>query len=159
MQSSREHMSSEKIRVLAICVFWNRGRILVRQAHDPISGQSFCRPLGGGIEFGESSAQAIAREIREEINVEIFNLTPIGTLENIFTYGGAPGHEIVQVYDGDFMDDSLYGLATIPGAESDGQAFQAIWRELGSFSAELPLFPAGLLQLLSSKAARSAEKG
>ena len=155
-QSHNVAMSSQRIRPLAICVFRNRGRILVTEAHDPVKRQSFCRPLGGGIEFGETSAQAVAREVREEINAEVANLKLIGTLENIFTYLGATGHEIVQVYDGEFVDESLYGLASIPGAESNGQAFQAIWRELECFSTELPLFPEGLLQLLNSKAAHLA---
>lgn len=151
-------MSSPRIRPLAICVFRNDGRILVTEAHDPVKRQTFCRPLGGGIEFGETSAQAVAREVREEINAEVANLKLIGTLESIFTYLGVPGHEIVQVYDGEFADESFYSLASIPGAESDGQAFQAIWRELESFSNELPLFPEGLLQLLNSQTVRPAAK-
>jgi 8-oxo-dGTP pyrophosphatase MutT (NUDIX family) len=145
-------MSSMSIRVLAICVFRREGRILVTEAHDPVKQQSFCRPLGGGIEFGETSAQAVAREVREEINAEVTNLRLVGTLENIFTYLGSPGHEIVQVYDGEFVEESLYGLTSIRGAESDGQEFQAVWRELQAFSAELPLVPQGLLQLLEATA-------
>jgi 8-oxo-dGTP pyrophosphatase MutT (NUDIX family) len=143
-------MSSEYIRPLAICVFRHRGRILVNEAHDPVKSETFCRPLGGGIEFGETSAQAVVREVREEIAAEITNLQLIGTLENIFTYLGAPGHEIVQVYDAEFIDRSLYEKASIAGAESDGQPFQAIWRKLEEFSKDLPLYPEGLCQLLQS---------
>ena len=145
-------MTTQRIRPLVICVFSHRGRILVNESQDAASGQGFCRPLGGGIEFGETSAQALVREIREEVNAEITNLRLIGTLENIFTYRGLPEHEIVQVYDAEFLNQSLYSLAAIPGCESDGQSFQAVWRTLESISPEVPLVPKGLLQLLTSKA-------
>jgi 8-oxo-dGTP pyrophosphatase MutT (NUDIX family) len=136
------------IRALAIGVFLYRGRVLVTEAYDPVDGQTFCRPLGGGIQFGETSAQALQREIREEIGAEIHNLRLLGTLENIFTYLGAPGHEIVQVFDADFADKSLYAQDGIPGGESDGKPFKAVWRDLSCFSARYPLYPNGLLEMI-----------
>jgi 8-oxo-dGTP pyrophosphatase MutT (NUDIX family) len=139
------------IRALAIGVFITRDRILVTEAHDPVNGQTFCRPLGGGIHFGETGAQALQREIREEIGAEIGNLRFLGTLENIFTYLGAPGHEIVQVFDADFADKSLYAQDRIAGGESDGKPFEAVWRELSCFSARYPVYPNGLLELLRAR--------
>lgn len=136
------------IRFLAICVFRHAGRVLVNEAYDPVKGRHFHRPLGGGIAFGETSAQAIVREIREETGAAIKNLRLLGTLENIFTYLGNPGHEIVRVYDGEFVEQSMYELDSIPGAESDGAPFQAKWRDLDYFSADRPLVPDGLLELL-----------
>ncbi|MDB5857130.1 MAG: hypothetical protein JWQ76_819, partial [Ramlibacter sp.] len=38
----------------------------------------------------------------------------------------------------------------LAGRESDGQPFQATWRELGSFGPALPLYPEGLAELLAS---------
>lgn len=145
-------MPSASIRPLAICVFYRRGRILVNESHDPIKRETFYRPLGGGIEFGETSAEAVEREIQEEIGAKVIKLRLIGTLESIFTYLGAPGHEIVQVYDGQFVDQALYERPSVSGTESDGQPFEAVWKEIESFSAEKPLYPNGLLALLQSKA-------
>jgi ADP-ribose pyrophosphatase YjhB (NUDIX family) len=144
-------MSAPQIRALAICVFSHDGRILVNFSRDPVRELSFCRPLGGGIEFGETGADAIVREIREEIGAEVENVRYLGTLENIFTYLGEPGHEIVLVYDAKLPDQSLYQSAFVSGVESDGQPFTASWRKLDSFGVELPLFPEGLVELLRSK--------
>ena len=141
-------MPSHQIRPLALCVFHHEGRILVNEIHDPVKDQTFGRPLGGGIEFGETSAQAIEREIREELGLEITNLRLIGTLENIFTHLGTPGHEIVQVYDGTFVDRSAYGKPCLPGRECDGVPFNACWRGRAHFSEHLPLYPNGLTELL-----------
>ena len=90
-------MTQHRIRPLALCIFSFRGRILVNEAHDPVKDQSYCRPLGGGIDFGEPSELAVVREIREELGAAVTNLRFLGTLENIFTYLGKPGHEIIQV--------------------------------------------------------------
>jgi 8-oxo-dGTP pyrophosphatase MutT (NUDIX family) len=40
------------------------------EAFDPVKGETFYRPLGGGVEFGETSAAA-AREIREEVSADV----------------------------------------------------------------------------------------
>ena len=49
-------MKKNRIRPLAICVFLNNNRILVAEGYDPIKQQTFYRPLGGGIEFGEGKS-------------------------------------------------------------------------------------------------------
>jgi 8-oxo-dGTP pyrophosphatase MutT (NUDIX family) len=149
-------MPPRSVRALAICVFSRNGCVLVNEAHDPTKGLRFCRPLGGGIEFGETGAQAVARETLEEIGAKVSNVRYIGTLENIFTYLGEPGHEIVQVYDGELVDRQLYDRSFLPGVESDGQPFRAYWRALSSFGPELPLFPEGLVELLRAKASEHA---
>jgi 8-oxo-dGTP pyrophosphatase MutT (NUDIX family) len=109
-------------------------------------------PLGGGIEFGETSAEAIVRKIREELRAKITNLRRIGTLENIFTYLGRPGQEIIQIYDGEFVDHGLYKRPYLLGAESDGTAFKVFWCDKSYFSASLPLYPGGLAELLQTRA-------
>jgi 8-oxo-dGTP pyrophosphatase MutT (NUDIX family) len=60
-----------RIRPLAICVFRNEDRILVNEGYDPVKQEAFYRPLGGGIEFGESSMDTVCRELMEELNVDV----------------------------------------------------------------------------------------
>ena len=140
----------ERIRPVAMCIFRRGDDILVIEAFDSVKSQTFYRPLGGGIEFGETSAAAVVREVREEVGAEISQLRYVGALENIFTYEGAPGHEIVQVHEGRFLDHALYAKTPSIGTESDGTTFRALWKPLESFSSNAPLYPDGLRELLLS---------
>jgi 8-oxo-dGTP pyrophosphatase MutT (NUDIX family) len=146
-------MSKKKrIRPLAICVFRSRNRILVMEGYDSIKQEYFYRPLGGGIEFGESSSETICRELMEEIHVEVDrqSLRYLGAVENIFTFNGKPGHEIVLIYDGSLMDPGLYDQAAIVGKEVDGEEFRAVWKNIGEFGVgKSILYPTGLLEMLA----------
>src|SRR5579872_983307 len=145
-------MKRKRVRPLAICVFRNGDRILVAEGYDEIKRQTFYRPLGGGIEFGEYSWDTIAREIREELGVEVADVRYLGTMENIFVFNGQKGHEIVLIYDGAFVDGSLYQKETLTGVEDDGVSLvTAIWKSLDDFDREhAPLYPDGLLELLKT---------
>ncbi|MFJ2487655.1 NUDIX hydrolase [Pseudomonas sp. NPDC087639] len=143
-------MAEPRIRALALCVFHHNGKILVNQFRDPASRQTCFRPIGGGIDFGETSAEAIVREVQEELGLSMTNLRLLGTLENLFIYNGKPGHEIVQVYDAMFADASVYAHTQIEGHESDGAPFTVRWHDSSSFSEQAPLVPKGLGELLKS---------
>ena len=144
-------MVAEHIRPIAICAFRRDDRILVVEARDAVKEQTFYRPVGGGIQFGETSAAAVVRETREEIGAEVVDLEYIGTLENIFTHNGAAHHEIIQVYDGRLANEDLYSTPSIPGVESNGEPMRVVWKPLNFFSARLPLYPDGLLELLRTR--------
>lgn len=148
-------MKAGKVRPLAICVFSHQGRILVNEGYDPVKKQTFYRPLGGKIEFGEPGAETVRRELLEEIGYEVADLHYLATLENIFTYNGQKGHEIVLIYDGDFKDEGIYQLAEIEGHEENHEPVHAVWKPLSDFLADsgemTPLYPSGLLQILLQK--------
>ncbi|TPG75746.1 NUDIX hydrolase [Pseudomonas arsenicoxydans] len=141
-------MTPPRIRPVALCIFHHDGKILLSEAHDPIKNRPFFRPIGGGIEFGETSAQAIEREVQEELGLAITDVRLLGTLENIFTYAGTPGHEIVQIYDAKFVDVSVYALPHLDGQETDGATFTAKWLAWEGFTDDAPLVPDGLYELL-----------
>ena len=137
------------IRPIAICVFRREDEILVFQGYDAIKGDLFYRPLGGGIEFSESSREAVAREIREELGAEITNLRHLATTENIFTLNGHTGHEIVFLYEADLEDRSLYKKESISATEDDGTQIKAVWKPMDDFqTGQFRLVPEGLLELL-----------
>ena len=137
-----------QIRPLAICVFSRDGRILAAEGFDPLKQETFYRPLGGGIEFGETGAETVRRELREEIGAEVAEVHYLGALENIFTFNGQPGHEIVLVYDGRLTDESLYTQSEIHGQDNETLKFVAVWKSLDEFGPEAPLYPDGLVELL-----------
>ena len=146
-------MNPNIIRPIAICVFHHAGRILAAEGYDPLKKQAFYRSLGGGIEFGEHSAAAIERELAEELGVAVVDLRYLGAIENVFTYDGKTGHEIVMVYDGAFVDRSLYEQPFIEGVEDDGLSFRAVWVKLADCadSAAPPVYPTGLVELLETQ--------
>ena len=140
-----------QIRPLAICIFRNQNRILVAEGYDPIKGETFYRPLGGGIEFGERSEETICRELMEEIGVELKQdtLQYLGVVENIFIFNGIPGHEIVLIYDGVLQDSRLYNRAVILGKEANGEEIRAMWKHLDEFGVgKSILYPEGLKEML-----------
>jgi ADP-ribose pyrophosphatase YjhB (NUDIX family) len=107
--------------------------------------------VGGGVEFGEHSSEALVREIREEIGAEIENLQLVGVLENIFIYEGDPGHEVVFVYDAEFRDKSLYDLPEVPVYEHEIDVrTTATWRSPAELTqSQTRLVPEGLADIVS----------
>jgi ADP-ribose pyrophosphatase YjhB (NUDIX family) len=107
--------------------------------------------LGGGIEFGEPSRDAMLREIQEEIGAEVEGLELIGVLENIFICEGVQGHEVVFIYDARFKDSELYEREEIQCYEMGCDAgFVAKWRSLQEIrTRNIRLVPQGLADLLS----------
>ena len=56
------------IRVLALAVLLWRDHLLCAEGYDTVKQQTFFRPLGGGVEFGERAELAAVRELREELS-------------------------------------------------------------------------------------------
>ena len=143
-------MDTTRIRPIAVCLFRHDNRILVSEGFDSVKQDYYYRPLGGGIEYGETSRAAVAREIREELGAEIENVRLLGVVENIFVYRGEQGHEIVFVFNAEFVDKSLYRLDEIDGYEQEADVrFKAKWYSLGEKgTGDGRLVPESLVELL-----------
>lgn len=143
-------MDTTRIRPIAVCLFRKANRILVSEGFDTIEQNYYYRPLGGEIEYGESSRKAVVREIREELGAEIENLQLLGVMENIFVCEGQPGHEIVFVFDAKFADESLYELEEIDGYQQEANVrFKARWKSLNEIEeSNGRLVPEGLAKML-----------
>lgn len=149
-------MSKPEPRVLAICILRRGDSILVAEGYDRVKSETFYRPLGGKVEFGEYGHQALSRELREEIGAEIVNIQFIGLVENIFLYEGRPGHEIVLVYEGDFAEKTFLEKDVIDGLEKFPEGvtgIKAVWKSLLYFKeGKAPLYPERLLNLITEGA-------
>ena len=134
--------SRARIRLVALAVIRDGSRLLVRRYKAP-NGDRYYRPLGGAVEFGERAAQTAKRELREEIGAEIENVRHLATLEDLFERNGEPAHQIVFLFDADFVDRSHYTAELIIGTESSGKRIEAVWVDV-SQPLDGPLYPAGL---------------
>ncbi|WP_410609421.1 NUDIX hydrolase [Amycolatopsis sp. lyj-109] len=136
------------IRPIVLAVIRRGDALLVFEARDDAKGETFCRPLGGGIEFGETSEEALAREFREELDAEIVVHELLGVLENVFTWQDRPGHEIVFLYAAEFADADRYRRDEMKILDDPATAR---WVDLDDFrEGRKVLYPEGLIELLSA---------
>ena len=141
------------IRPLALGIVWRGQALLVFEGYDRVKRETFYRPLGGGIEFGEHSQDAIRREFREELGAELADVRYVATLENIFICDGRGGHEIVLLYEVTLADPSFYRRETFEVREEEAR-YVARWMPLLGFGADgPPLYPDGLLELVRGREA------
>jgi 8-oxo-dGTP pyrophosphatase MutT (NUDIX family) len=137
-----------QIRVLALGLIKKDNRVFISQGYDPVKQKTFYRAMGGGVDFGETSLEALKREFQEEIQAKLTNISYLGCLENLFTFNGKQGHELLQVYQCDFVDAKCYELESLVFAEGKRQK-TALWVDIALFkSGELLLVPEPFLELL-----------
>jgi 8-oxo-dGTP pyrophosphatase MutT (NUDIX family)/putative intracellular protease/amidase len=117
-----------RLRPIALAVLRDdQGRLLVTEGRDDAKGETFYRPPGGGIEFGETAVQAARREILEELGVEVVQAKLLGYCENIFVYEGRSGHEIIALVEARFKDPGLYAQESFVVNEA-GRLSRAVWK-------------------------------
>lgn len=137
------------IRVIVAAVIRDGDRILVWEDHNPDTGEVVAVPLAGGLEFGETGEEAIARELREEIGATATRTDYLGTIEDVFEWAGQKRHELHLIYDVGVSEPSVYEVEEIPVVEDDGTTYVARWRPLSEFRGSARLAPDGLLDLIA----------
>ncbi|MGF1672837.1 MAG: NUDIX hydrolase [Rivularia sp. (in: cyanobacteria)] len=138
-----------KIRVLALGLIRDsNNRTFLSEGYDPVKKDKFYRAMGGGVEFGETSKQALQREFQEEIQAEITNIRYLSCLENIFTFQGKPGHEIIQLFECDFVHPKFYQQETIAFNEGEREK-TALWIDIETLkSGTVRLVPEEFVEFL-----------
>ncbi len=141
-------MYPKKIRVLSLGLIRDGARTFLSLGYDPVKQQKFYRALGGGVDFGESSYDALKREFIEELQAELTNIKYLGCIENLFMFNGQPGHELIQLYQCDFVDPKFYQLEQIEFSEGDYKK-TALWLDIKQCkSGEIPIVPEQFLDYL-----------
>ncbi|MBW4603299.1 MAG: NUDIX hydrolase [Calothrix sp. FI2-JRJ7] len=138
-----------EIRLIALGLIRNgSNQVFVSEGYDPVKQNTFYRAMGGGVDFGETSLEALKREFQEEIQAELQNIRYVGCLENLFTFNGKPGHEIIQLYECDFVDPKYYELQRQEFTEGERKKV-AVWVDINRCkSGELRLVPEQFLEYL-----------
>ncbi|MEA3338829.1 MAG: NUDIX hydrolase [Chloroflexota bacterium] len=142
-------MNNKQIRSLALGLVWRGDELLVFEGYDRVKEETYYRPLGGGIEFGERSHEALRREFREELGVELADVRYLAITENIFVCDGRRGHEIILLYEATLADHARYEQETFEMRE-ETETLTARWMPLREFQeGGPPLYPDGLLRHLA----------
>ncbi len=143
-------MKANQIVAKAICIILrDKKEVLVGMGYDEKKNEHFGRLVGGGVEFGESGEDAVRREIKEELNSELENLEFIKVVENIFSYNGDHGHQIIFLFKGELSDKSLYAKEKIPVI--DTKSYDAVWLPLQDImDGKIKLYPEFDINLLLS---------
>lgn len=129
------------IVVKAMVVVRNNEKLLFSRGYDCVKKQPFLRPLGGHVEFGETGEETIRREMQEELGCGVESVKFLSVIENLFTYNGKQGHEIVLVYEGKLTDESLYKKEQFTFMEGDRKAEAGWFSKMDIEREKLPLYP------------------
>lgn len=133
-----------QIRPLAVAVVRYKNKLLALECFDTIKQQKFYRLIGGGIEFGERAEDTVVREFREELGLDIKVTRFLGVSENIFTYEGRLGHEIVLFFEAEFVAGEMYDKE-IRAIEKELSENRIIWVEPAE---NLRIYPEGFRKYL-----------
>ena len=134
------------IRSIALGVLIRDGKLLVMRGYDSKKDNYFYRCLGGGIEFGEKSDEALKREFMEELSINIKVKDFLGVDENVFTYNGKMGHEMVFFYSIDIADDDYKPEYVM---DENGKSNKAMWVDIEDFKSKKEiLYPDNMFKFL-----------
>ncbi len=137
-----------KIRTLALGLIRDGDRTLLSEGYDPVKQQTFYRALGGGVDFGETSYDALKREFQEELQAELTNIKYLGCIENLFIFKGQQGHEIIQLYQCDFVESKFYKLDQLEFTEGESKQ-TALWMNIEQCkSGEVHVVPEQFIEYL-----------
>jgi len=135
----------KEIRPIALGLAIKNNKVLVSEGYDKVKDQTFYRCLGGGIEFLEKSDEALKREFKEEIGADVTVKEFLGLEENIFTFNGKNGHELIFVYNVDVKDSDYKDEYTI----LDEVDSYAVWMDIKQFkNGKEILYPTTVIKYL-----------
>ena len=136
----------KEIRPIVLGMVKKDNKVLVSKGYDEIKNESFYRSIGGGIEFLENSKDALKREFKEELNIDISIGDFLGISENIFTYNGKNAHELILFYDVEIKDKDYREKYHII---DDNCETDAVWIDIEKFkNKELKIYPEEVFKYL-----------
>ena len=136
----------KEIRPVVLGIVKKDNKILVSEGYDKTKNEIFYRSIGGGIEFLENSKDALKREFKEELNIDINVGEFLGISENIFTYNGKNAHELILFYN---VDINNFDYKEKYHIVDDNCENDAMWIEIDNFiNGELKIYPKEIFNYL-----------
>ncbi len=137
----------KEIRPIVLGVVKRENKILVSKGYDKVKDEVFYRSIGGGIDFLEDSKEALKREFKEELNIDINVGEFLGISENIFTYNGKNAHELILFYNVDIKNKDYKEKYHIVDGNYETDAK---WIDMNKFkNKELKIYPEQMFKYLS----------
>ncbi len=141
----------QAIRVIAIGLHWRDRRLLAAEVTDDTGRVKGVRPLGGGVEFGESWRDTLMREFAEELEITVKITGDPLVMENIYSHEGQQGHEVVFAAPVVFPDRAFEAQDVIHFQEDGGTDCTARWWDPEQLERDgIALYPVGLAARLRS---------
>ncbi len=136
----------KEIRPVVLGIVKKDNKILVSEGYDKTKNEIFYRSIGGGIEFLENSKDALKREFKEELNIDINVGEFLGISENIFTYNGKNAHELILFYN---VDINNFDYKEKYHIVDDNCENDAMWIDIDNFiNGELKIYPKEIFNYL-----------
>ena len=150
-------MSEQYVRVRACGVFPRGDEVLLIRQHNDAGVARYMTP-GGGVDFLEPVEDAVRREMREEVGVEVTALRYVGMFESLGeTPDGTPAHGISLVYEVATDDAAIYQQDVV-AIDDNGSPFTAVWIRVGDVPSGTRDLGDGLPGVLASMAAEHLRK-
>lgn len=137
-------IADSRIRNLAVGIPMRDDHVLVQEFPGAEGERPFVRAIGGGIEFGERAVDALRREFMEELGVAVTGESLLTVTENIFSFLGRAGHEIVHIFAVECAELEAWPLDARVTVKDDESV--VAWHRLDALGGKgLPFYPDGAL--------------
>jgi ADP-ribose pyrophosphatase YjhB (NUDIX family) len=129
-----------------VAVALDADRVLLHR----VEGQSFWSPPGGRVELGEPAAEALRREMREELGTGLTVQSLLWLIENFYRDDGTNFHELALYFRVAFPAGSgLYGRPDRFHGDEEGMRLIFRWFPVDGLE-EVTLYPTFLRTALRS---------
>lgn len=134
-----------KLNIRSTGIIIHNNKILVHNSHK----QDHYALMGGRIAIGESSEETVKREFKEEIGKDVEIIGYVGTVENFFTTDEGKYHEIMFIYQLEFVDEEDKKIEhTLKNIEGEDY-LEYNWLDIDNLENK-PLRPEGIIPIIKN---------
>lgn len=137
--------NNRKFNFRSVAVFINDGKVLLHKIRD----NPYWSLPGGRVEFMESAATTVIREVKEELGIDCQVMRPLWVMENFFNYNDKKIHEIAFYFLVTGTQELLNKGMEFIMMENGTTRLQFKWVDISSLENEI-LFPEFLRTSLKS---------